>query len=126
MRWRALTAAVLLAGILLGGLWCRAQVEEHCKTIEHMLAGLSAALEQGTLPDSGTLDRALLLWEERLPFLSSLLDHEQLEQVGVGLSRASGCLRAKDRSGCLEQLRAVLYLLDDIGEYDHISLKTLL
>ena len=44
----------------------------------------------------------------------------------MGLSRASGCLRAKDRSGCLEQLRAVLYLLDDIGEYDHISLKTLL
>ena len=62
MRWRVLTAAVLLAGILLGGLWCRAQGEEHCKTIEHMLAGLSAALEQGTLPDSGTLDRALLLW----------------------------------------------------------------
>lgn len=121
MRWRVIVAAALLLGTLGVGLWCRAEVADHCRRIE----GLAARV-QADAGDRAALEEALTLWEERLPFFSSLLNHEVLEQVGTCLTRANGCLSAGDRAGCMEQLDAALYLLDDIREYDDINWKNLL
>lgn len=121
MRCRVIVASLLLLGIMGTGLWCRGEVADHCRKIEAL-----AARVQADPGDQEALEEALDLWEERIPFLSTLLNHELLEQVGVGLARAEGCLLASDRSGCLEQLQAVLYLLDDIREYDDMNWKNLL
>ena len=121
MRWRVVVSAALLLGTLGTGLWCRAEVATHCRRVEQLAIRVQDDLENIT-----ALDQALGLCEARLPFLSSLLNHEVLEQVGTCLARAKGCLSAGDRAGCLEQLDAVLYLLDDIREYDDINWKNLL
>lgn len=121
MRWRVTVAAGLLLATLAGGLWCRTEVAGHCRKIEALVQQVQDA------PDDRTpLLTAQALWEERLPFLSSLLNHEVLEQIGTCLARAEGCLLAGDRAGFMEQLDAALYLLDDIREYDDISWKNLL
>ncbi len=121
MRWRVVVAAALLLGTLGTGLWCRAEVAAHCRRVEELTTRVQQDPE-----NAAALDQALNLWEARLPFLSSLLNHEVLEQVGTCLARARGCLSAGDRAGCLEQLDAALYLLDDIREYDDINWKNLL
>lgn len=121
MRWRVTVASLLLLGIVGTGLWCRGAVADHCRRIETL-----AARVQADPGDQAALDEALELWKDRIPFLSTLLNHELLEQVGVGLSRAQSCLSSGDRAGCLEQLQAVLYLLDDIREYDDMNWKNLL
>lgn len=121
MLWRVVVAAALLLGTLGTGLWCRAEVAAHCQQVEQL------AMQVRSDPQMDhALEQALILWEERLPFLSSLLNHEVLEQVGAYLSRARGCLSAGDVAGCMEQLDAAFYLLDDIREYDDINWKNLL
>ena len=121
MRWRVIVAAGLLLGTLFAGLWCRSQVTDHCHRIESL-----AARVRDDPGDRAALEEAIILWDRRLPFLSSLLNHEVLEQVGTALARAESCLLAGDRAGCMEQLDAALYLLDDIREYDDINWKNLL
>ncbi len=119
MRWRVWVATGLLLVIVGGGLAARQVVAEHCRGVEQ----LARLAREG---QAEPLTRAIALWEEWLPLLSSLLNHEQLEQVGACLSRAQGCLEAGDKAGCREQLDAALYLLDDIREYDRVNWKNLL
>ncbi len=119
MRWRIWMAAALLAAIVGGGLAARQTVSTHCRRVEDLLVQAGAG-------ESAPLEQAIGLWEQGLPLLSSLLNHEVLEQVGSSLSRARGCLQAGDTAGCREQLDAALYLLDDIRQYDALSWKNLL
>ncbi len=119
MRWRMWVAALLLLIIVGGGLAARQKVAAHCRLAEELI-GQAAAGEQAAL------EQAVLLWEQGLPLLSSLLNHEVLEQVGACLARAGGCLQAGDSAGCREQLAAALYLLDDIRAYDDLTWKNLL
>ena len=72
------------------------------------------------------LEEAARLWEQRLPLLSCVLTHDRLERVGEGIARAESLLRLGDAGDFAAQIDALLYLLDDIREYDHIRLQSLL
>lgn len=120
MRWRVLTAAVLILSLLSGGAVCRGQVGACCGEVERLLE----LAEDGLRP--AMLKEAALVWEENLPLLSCVLTHDRLERVGEGLARAEAFLLAGDRAAFSAQIGALRYLLDDIREYDHIRLQTLL
>ncbi len=119
MGWRVWVSAGLLAAVLGGGSFCREVVADHCRQVEDLL-------QLAGTGEMAPLEQAITLWEGKLPLLSSLLNHEVLEEVGSCLSRAEGCLESGDLAGCRVQLDAALYLLDDIREYDTISWKNLL
>lgn len=119
MRWRVLTALLLIGSIVAGGLFCRSIVAQTCRQVESLLRQPNDQLNQEAL------EQALQLWEDALPILSTLLHHQRLEEVGQGLARSLGALRAGDIGGCTAQMDGVLYELDDIREYDHINWKTL-
>ncbi len=118
MGLRVAAAAALLAAVLGGGLFFRGEVRAHCRQVEGLIL-------QGT-EDPAALERATDLWEAGLPTLSSLLNHEPLEEVGLALARAKGALQAGDSALAESLLAAALYLLDDIREYDDISWKNLI
>lgn len=120
MRWRVLTAVVLLCAILTGGLMCRRQVIRYC---DDVLALLQPA--DGGIPHRQQLEQALESWEQALPQLSSLLHQDRLERVGQSLSAGLGALRSGDEGGCLAQIGTAIYLLRDIREYDDILWQTL-
>ena len=119
MRWRVLTALILIGFVVTGGLFCRSKVTQTCRQVEQLLQ------QQRNQPDQEALTQALALWDEALPLLSTLMHHQRLEEVGHGLSCGLGALRAGDTGSCIMQIDGVLYLLDDIREYDHIHWKTL-
>lgn len=125
MQWRVLTALVLIGLIVAGGLVCRQQVAVCCDKVEVLLRQAEVQLEDDPALSAEALEQAMLLWEEDLPLLSALLNHGRLENVGRDLSRGLGYVETGDPSGCLAQIGAALYLLDDIREYDHIDWKTL-
>ena len=120
MRWRVTIAAALILAVLLGGTVCRAEVQRRCGLVETLLLRAAAELRPELLEEA---DR---LWERGLPLLSCLLPHDRLERVGEGLARAEGFLKAGDRPAFSAQIAALLYLLDDIREYDYINFQTLL
>ena len=120
MRWRVTIAAALILAVLLGGTVCRAEVQRRCSLMEKLLLQAAAELQPELLEEA---DR---LWEQGLPLLSCLLPHDRLERVGEGLARAEGFLKAGDRPAFSAQIVALLYLLDDIREYDYINFQTLL
>ena len=120
MRWRVTIAAALILAVLLGGTVCRAEVQRRCSLMEKLLLQAAAELRPELLEEA---DR---LWGRGLPLLSCLLPHDRLERVGEGLARAEGFLKAGDRSSFFAQIEALLYLLDDIREYDYINFQTLL
>ena len=114
MRWRILTATILLCATLAGGFICRRQVIQSC---DDVLALLQSA---DSTPSQTQLEEALAHWENALPLLSSLLHQDRLERVGQSLSCALGYLQGGDEAGCLAQLGTAVYLLRDIREYDDI------
>jgi hypothetical protein len=120
MRWRVTIAAALILAVLLGGTVCRTKVRQQCSLVETLLLQAAAELRPELLEEA---DR---LWERGLPLLSCLLPHDRLERVGEGLARAEGFLKAGDRPSFFAQIEALLYLLDDIREYDYINFQTLL
>ena len=120
MRWRILTAAVLIFILLAGGWFLQRTVAHACGEIESMLRQAKSDLR----PEG--VEAARVQWESKLPLLSCVVAHDRLERVGEGLARAEGYLRAGERADFAAQIEAVLYLLDDIREYDHINLQTLL
>ncbi len=120
MQWRVLTAVALILALLAGGMICRGAVADSCGAVEAMLRQAKAS------PAPESLERARALWESRLPLLSCVLTHDRLERVGEGLARAAGCLQAGDAAAFAAQIESLLYLLDDIREYDHINAQTLL
>ena len=119
MRWRVLTAVLIIGLILSGGFYCRSWVAQTCQQMESLL------LLQKEQPDEKALENAIELWEASLPILSALLNHQQLESLGKELALASGALLAGDNALYLSQINTSLYLLDDIREYDYICWKTL-
>lgn len=119
MRWRVLTAVFIISSILLGGIACRSKVEKTCQEMEELL------IRQAEQPELAVLDKALSLWEEQLPLLSTLLHHQRLDEVGQSLARSTGALQAGDVGQCMAQIHSVLYMLEDIREYDHINFKTM-
>ena len=120
MRWRVTIAAALILAVLLGGTVCRTKVQQQCGLVETLLLQAETELRPELLEEA---DR---LWERGLPLLSCLLPHDRLERVGEGLARAEGFLKAGDRPSFFAQIEALLYLLDDIREYDYINFQTLL
>lgn len=116
MRWRVLTALLIIGMIMTGGIYCRSRIAEICEQMEVLLR---------QQPDGTALDDALQLWEDSLPLLSSLLHHQRLDEVGQNLARSAGVLQAGDSGQYTAQIHALLYMLSDIREYDHISWKTL-
>ena len=120
MRWRVMMASVLILALLSGGVVCRSLVERRCREVEALLRQAEAELQPMRMEEAGRL------WEQGLPLLSCLLSHDRLERVGEGLARAESLLRTGDRSAFSAQIAALLYLLDDIREYDHINSQTLL
>lgn len=116
MRWRVLTALLLIGMIVTGGIYCRSKIAGICGQMEDLL-------EQP--PDHAALDEALQLWEDSLPMLSTLLHHQRLDEVGQSLARAAGALQQGDSGQYTAQIYALLYMLNDIREYDHINWKTL-
>ena len=120
MRWRVLIAAVLIVALLVGGGVCRQKVGACCGEV----AGLVEQARAELRPEP--LEEAARIWEWRLPLLSCVLTHDRLERVGEGLARAESLLRLGDEGAFAAQIDALLYLLDDIREYDHIRLQTLL
>ena len=119
MRWRVLTALLIIGAILAGGAVCRIAVARTCDQVSDLL------LQQKGRADEEMLESALRLWDESLPVLSILLHHQQLEAVGLSMARGLGALRAGDIAGCMAQIDASLYILSDIREYDDIQWKTL-
>ena len=119
MRWRVLTAVVLLCIIVAGGFVCRRQVIRCCDDV------LTLLQNETEHPTQRQLELALIRWERSLPLLSSLLHQERLEQVGQHLSAGLGYLRGGDEAGCLAQIGTAIYLLRDIREYDDILLQFL-
>ena len=117
MRWRVLIAFGIIAGILAAGLNFRIHVTNCCNEIEALLLQSEPSLQQ--------LEQALNLWEKEVPLLSALLHHDLMERVGQELSRGLGLLKSGDLPGCKGQIDIILYLLDDIRDYDDISFKTL-
>lgn len=116
MRWRVLTAVLIIGMIVTGGLYCRSRIGEICGQMEDLLR---------QPPDRAALDDALQLWEDSLPLLSTLLHHQRLDEVGQNLTRSAGALQAGDFGQCAAQIDSILYMLEDIREYDHIHWKTL-
>ena len=114
MRWRVLTAVLLIVALLAGGIAFRWVVNDTCRRVENLLR------------QSGPLEEAQALWERRLPLLSCVITHDRLERVGEGLARANGYLQTGEQAGFRVQIEGLLYLLDDIREYDHINVQTLL
>lgn len=125
MQWRVLMALGLIGLILFGGLFCRENVADRCDQVADLLRQVQSQLEGDDSPSPEILEQAMALWEKNLPVLSALLSHDRLENVGRDLSRGLGYLHVGDRPGCLAQIDAALYLLDDIREYDHVDWKTL-
>lgn len=119
MRWRVLMALFILFAILAGGLFLEGRVNQICRQVETLLM-----LHRETA-DGRLLEQALLQWEQAQPLLSSLLHQQRLEDVGQGLAQGLGALQAGDQGSCMMKIEGVLYLLDDIREYDHILWKTL-
>ena len=87
MGWRVAVAVVLLLGTLAAGQVCRLAVDEYCSAMETLVAQV-----RNDPDDRAPLEEALGRWEARLPFLSSLINHAILEQVGLALTRANNCL----------------------------------
>ena len=119
MRWRVLTAVVLLCAIVAGGVLCRRQVIRCC---DDVLTLLQSETEH---PTQQQLELALARWERSLPLLSSLLHQDRLEQVGQRLSAGLGFLHEGDEAGCSAQISTAIYLLRDIREYDDFLLQIL-
>lgn len=120
MRWRVTIAAALILAVLLGGTVCRTKVQQQCGLVETLLLQAAAELRPELLEEA---DR---LWERGLPLLSCLLPHDRLERVGEGIARANGYLQTGEQAGFRVQIEGLLYLLDDIREYDYINFQTLL
>ena len=120
MTWRILAAAGLIVVLLAGGVLLRGAVADTCAAVGKLLE--QAAADR----DPETLDSALALWEERLPLLSCAVTHDRLERIGEGIIRAKGCLEAGTEPAFRVQLASVLYLLEDIREYDDINVRTVL
>lgn len=118
MRWRVAVSMALILALLMGGVFCRLMVEQHCRAVE-------ALLQSWLSGDHRQLAWAQDLWEKRLGLLSTLIDHEKLEKVGEGLARAEGQFSAGETAAAADQIRMVLYLLGAVREYDHINLKNL-
>lgn len=120
MKWRVLTAVALILALLVGGVTVRRVVSDTCREVERLLQRTEIDLQPGPL------EEAQDLWERRLPLLSCVVMHDHLERVGEGLARADGYLQAGEQAGFRAQIKGLLYLLDDIREYDHINVQTLL
>ena len=120
MKWRVLTAVALILALLVGGVTVRRVVSNTCREMESLLQQAEIDLQ------SGTLEAAQDLWEQRLPLLSCVVMHDHLERVGEGLARAEGYLQTGEQAGFRAQIESLLYLLDDIREYDHINVQTML
>lgn len=120
MKWRVLTAVVLILALLVGGVMFRRAVSDTCRQVGTILQQAGADMQPGTM------EAARELWEGRLPLLSCVVAHDRLERVGEGLARANGYLQAGARGAFRGQIEGVLYLLEDIREYDDITVQTLL
>lgn len=123
MRWRVITAIILLAVIFLGGLAARSWAKNLCLRTAQPLEALEAQLQNGQF-DPDLLSLAKERWESGLPLLSSLITHDRLEQASRLLAQAEGFLWMGDLDECSAQLQELRCLLEAISQYDRLSLQT--
>ena len=66
------------------------------------------------------------VWQQSLPYLSSVLAHDRLDAVSGALFRAEGFLKAEDGGEALAEVRDALWQLSLLGQYDKPTVRSLL
>lgn len=126
MQWRVILAAVLLALLLFGGILSLHQTENICKQVSQPLKALSAQLQARETGENELLSQATDAWEKALPYLSSLISHDRLDEISGALFRAEGFLEAGDGGEALAELQDALWKLELLQSYDRPTVRSLL
>lgn len=126
MHWRVILAAFIIAALLAGGLLSLRHTASLCSLVSSPLEQLSAQLQQKAPADLALLQQAMEVWQQSLPYLSSVLAHDRLDAVSGALFRAEGFLKAEDGGEALAEVRDALWQLSLLGQYDKPTVRSLL
>lgn len=126
MQWRVILAAVILALLLTGGLLSLTQTETVCREVSQPLKALSEQLRSQQRTDTALLEQAVERWERALPYLSSVISHERLDEISGAMFRAQGFLAAGDGGEALAELQDALWQLALLRQYDRPTVRSLL
>lgn len=126
MQWRVILAAFIIAALLAGGLLSLRHTASLCSRVSAPLEQLSAQLQREAPADLTLLQQAMEVWQQSLPYLSSVLAHDRLDAVSGALFRAEGFLKAEDGGEALAEVRDALWQLSLLGQYDKPTVRSLL
>lgn len=126
MQWRVILAAVLLVLLLFGGILSLHQTESICNQVSQPLRRLSAQLQTQKKGENALLSQAMDVWEKALPYLSSVISHDRLDEISGALLRAEGFLAAGDGGETLAELQDALWKLELLQKYDRPTVRSLL
>lgn len=126
MQWRVILAAFIIAALLAGGLLSLRHTASLCSLVSAPLEQLSAQLQREAPADLTLLQQAMEVWQQSLPYLSSVLSHDRLDAISGALFRAEGFLKAGDSGEALAEVRDALWQLSLLGQYDKPTVRSLL
>ncbi len=126
MRWHTITACLLLAAILLGGVLFSHHVSARCDQMSDLLSRSRDVVIQTGHDTDARLKEAEALWQNELPLLSALLIHDRIDQISQTFAEARGFLEAENFDEYLAVLGDLLFSLRMVGDYDALSLRNLL
>lgn len=127
MRTSLTLSAILAAAILLLGMWTEG------RTCEVARQYMSAAEEIQTLIQMDEWDRAAQAtesywasWQKTLPWLQTLVVHEDADQVSMALRRLAAGIGARDLSLALEGCAELREHAEHLHHRDALKLGTIL
>lgn len=126
MRWRVATAFFLILLIIGAGILLSQRVTQLCDQVLQHLITIRQSVETRGTDDSDALQQAQLLWEQHLPFISSIIIHDRVDDISNDFAHARAFLEMESYDEYLASIHELILSMNLLKEYDRPSIRSIL
>lgn len=121
-----IASIIIFIGLIIGMLFCVNYIEKTCDNYSKQIYSLEILLINDAWEDAYKLSNDIFYdWLEDRQTMSIFINHNHTDDVQVELLKLTQFTKSKDKSNALSSVHVLKFLIDDIVDFQKLSIQNI-